>query len=243
VWKREQTTIAEYTFTTSGPDARYQRLRGPYFLRFFWTDASGSELALELYTIGGELIATTNIHLLSRSGDWMAVQNPSDSSLTIVYGDSSGVHATYLDKRLKVLGANINVSATRQPIGNPAAVWRNDTLFAVWQDNRNGNADIYGNWIKRVAMLSTVPATPQTAPEFTLQPNPARDRVRVTLPSSQGAELEVVDMLGKVVQTTTVSEGRSAVDVHLDGLSAGVYLVRYRSANNALLLRPLVVVH
>jgi hypothetical protein len=41
---------------------------------------------------------------------------------------------------------NRRVSASRDSIGVVAGVFRNDTLFVVWEDFRNGLPDIYGNW-------------------------------------------------------------------------------------------------
>jgi hypothetical protein len=242
-WKREQTTVAEYSFTTGGPGVHYQRILGPYFLRRFWNESTGSDMRIELYHVDGTLINANIVHLMSRTDDMMLVQHPADSSITIVYADSSGVHLTYLNRLMHNISGNVDLSATRDYVARPAAVWRNDTLFAVWEDYRNGNADVYGNWIERSALYSSASTPVSAEQKLTLQPNPAHDRIRITLPDQRGSTLAIIDMMGQVVHQIPVDAGRSVLDVSIAGLPAGFYMVRYQPQNGPAAFYRMAVTH
>jgi hypothetical protein len=242
-WKREQTTVAEYSFTTGGPGVRYQRMLGPYFLRYFWNDTTGSDLRIERYHVNGALLFANIVHLLSRTDDMTLVQRPTDSTITLVYADSSGVHLTLFNKLLWDISGNVDLSATRKYVAHPAAVWRNDTLFAVWEDYRNSNADVYGNWIKRSDIASSVSQPESMNREMFINPNPAHDRIQITLPDQTGSTLEIIDMMGQVVQQIPVDAGRSVLDVSIAGLPGGIYMVRYQPHDGPVAYYRMVVTH
>ncbi len=63
--------------------------------------------------------------------------------------------------------------------------------------------------------------------ETSVQPNPARDRMSVTVASARGGAIRcaLVDNLGRTVaeRTRWVAPGTTAVDIDLDGIPTGVY--------------------
>ena len=66
-----------------------------------------------------------------------------------------------------------------------------------------------------------------------IYPNPANDQVTVYVDNLQnGAEVRIVDMLGKTVGSYSIAGGDNKVDIDLSALAEGVYLVRIVSNNN-----------
>ena len=66
-----------------------------------------------------------------------------------------------------------------------------------------------------------------------IYPNPANEQVTVYVDNLQnGAEVRIVDMLGKTVGSYSIAGGDNKVDIDLSALAEGVYLVRIVSDNN-----------
>ena len=66
-----------------------------------------------------------------------------------------------------------------------------------------------------------------------IYPNPANEQVSVYVDNLQnGAEVRIVDMLGKTVGSYSIGRGDNKVDIDLSALAEGVYLVRIVSDNN-----------
>ena len=66
---------------------------------------------------------------------------------------------------------------------------------------------------------------------ITVSPSPAADGVRITLASTlPGTALELVDPSGKVVRTVPVN-GRASILLERNGLSSGLYLVRWSGSD------------
>lgn len=66
-----------------------------------------------------------------------------------------------------------------------------------------------------------------------IYPNPANDQVTVYVDNLQnGAEVRIVDMLGKTVGSYSIAGGDNKVDIDLSALAEGIYLVRIVSDNN-----------
>ena len=69
------------------------------------------------------------------------------------------------------------------------------------------------------------PAAVLTGSRFTVQPNPARSRVRLTLPRAPSVVVRIFDAGGKLLRSEEVI-GRNALALDINGLSPGVYFVR-----------------
>jgi hypothetical protein len=255
----KETVIEQFAFTQSAITPRYQRLLGRHFLRRYWLDSTGIDLRLEIYSLNGSLEYATTIQHHSHNDDMMILQSPRDSSVVIVSGGEGGVHLTALDKQLHMLASNITISATHGLVQHPAATFRNDSLYVVWQDNRNGNADIYGNvmdWSSIVPLTVDIPTYPtrlhpdfspdltqQLVPQFiphppAIIPNPASTIAIIELDVDGATEIkaELFDLLGAAMAAQTINateRGRVALQFDLQGLPVGVYMVRYRTATTA----------
>jgi hypothetical protein len=234
------TIINQFTLPDFSFPPQYQRLLGSYFLRRYWLDSVSRHLRLEIYTLDGILQNATTLLNYSHSSDIMILQRPVDSSLIIISGGEGGVHLTALDKHLTPLVNDLTISATHEFVRHPSALFRNDTLYFIWQDNRNGNGDIYGNgiaWSSIIQKTGDTPAvTTATGPQ--LIPNPANVATTVELDINGATEVrvELFDLLGAAMAAQTINaveRGRVALQFDLQGLPAGVYMVRYRTATTA----------
>ena len=66
-----------------------------------------------------------------------------------------------------------------------------------------------------------------------IYPNPAKEKVSVYVDNLQnGAEVRIVDMLGKTVGSYIIGRGDNKVDIDISAFAEGVYLVRIVSDNN-----------
>lgn len=61
-----------------------------------------------------------------------------------------------------------------------------------------------------------------------IYPNPAKDRVRVEWNAKERATLTLLDISGKVIQSQTLNQNYSDIDV--SRLSNGIYLIQVQSA-------------
>lgn len=75
-------------------------------------------------------------------------------------------------------------------------------------------------------------ATAPSDMNLILHPNPTEDLLHVTLPSENHATLEVLDINGKVIQTTQVQSKQTKLNV--SALSQGVYLIKYVVGGNVI---------
>ncbi|MBS1911693.1 MAG: T9SS type A sorting domain-containing protein [Bacteroidetes bacterium] len=212
--------------------ARYRRLLGPWLLRWITT---GNELYVARYDTvladaGSVHIplpgAVTNVNV----DDATVVQNPRDSGFAFVTAGTSGVWVCTFDRELRLLRDSIPVSLYRGPTARPAGVIRNDTLFVVWEDYRNNQADIYGAMIplhRRTGSIATESLNTDNANTATVFPNPANDvaTLRFSHPLLHPATLRLVDLLGRVVMEISSDAGTSVVSITTGELSTGQYLV------------------
>jgi hypothetical protein len=87
------------------------------------------------------------------------VESPVDSTIHILWESNKGVRLTRLDKYLRVLVRDSLISQTQDTVRSPAGVFRNDTLFVVWQDFRNRTTDIYGTAFVAHRVVAVPPDT------------------------------------------------------------------------------------
>ncbi len=82
-----------------------------------------------------------------------------------------------------------------------------------------------GEQVGRFALRFGAAPAATNATTLTLWPNPAQDRVQVTL-SGTAKELTVFDAVGRVVRTLALAAGQTSASFDVRGLPAGVYSVR-----------------
>jgi hypothetical protein len=82
-----------------------------------------------------------------------------------------------------------------------------------------------------------IPATTRNNINWTVAPNPARDRAQVTIDVNTASTIAIslTDVSGRVVRTVPAAilpAGTNKVNISLDGLSAGVYSLRILSGSD-----------
>ena len=85
----------------------------------------------------------------------------------------------------------------------------------------------YGFELKDGANFDFIGVQAAEAAEFIVYPNPANDRVFVTVSrvAHNNAQVEIVDMTGRTVARQNVADGKAEINV--SNLQKGVYFVKY----------------
>jgi hypothetical protein len=181
-----------------------------------------------MYTIGFDgVIADTSapVTVPAGSAGYAITQNPTDSGFAVVFsGPSASV--TLLDKHLNILQQGIPFTGSKDS-RNPSAAFRNDSLFIVWEDYRNGAPDIYGSALKVATSLSVEPPQERAAAHriTSVIPNPANGSAAIEL-SSTGGTIEVIDSYGELRLRVPVASQRAVIDTR--GLPSGMYRIVLR---------------
>jgi hypothetical protein len=257
----DSTPGMSFTFPTEEDTAntRYQRLLGDHFLRHFathWRDSSGImvdvTLALELYDLSGHLLKRATI---TRPGPWLdytIVQRPRDGALVLLTGAPDGLHAALLDSGLGIFAADNIICAPGTRVAAPSAVVRGDMLYAVWEDYRNGNADIYGAaWempseiahtgepdIPLAALAATISATPVPADHQVTLTFTLREPSRISIDLFDVAGRDVLQM-----QSVRFDAGDRSLRLQVADLRPGEYLALVRDDRGGSSSMKLLVVH
>ena len=90
--------------------------------------------------------------------------------------------------------------------GEVVRIWSNITYYAIWQDSASA------------AAIETVDDS-----EVRLWPNPAHDKVNITLTDGSAAQIVLYDRLGRVMLQRDILKDDQ---IDLSGLPAGLYAVR-----------------
>lgn len=233
----DNNVLYDFPLPLEAGNASVTPLSGSTFLRAYRVDSGSNILILETYGIDGVLLAEGRLNASTGRvfiSETSYLQRPTDSAIAILRGtEDDGVHVTLLDKHLQVIVPDTVVSATRGKAINPSGVFVGDTLHVVWEDYRNGEADIYGNSVVTSPGPTSVAITLDA--ECVLQaeamPNPAGGyfRLRFNRPVAPGTELELCDMLGVPVWHGEMAAGTSTAHVPLHGQRSGTYRLRWRS--------------
>jgi hypothetical protein len=247
IWYAGRDTLRQFLLPLIAFPPRYIRLLGPYVLRSYVNNNGMWWTNLEVFTIGGMLQAIREIHFSASPAGFYYVQNPTDSGFAVIAATNQGVRATFLDKRLNILQSDVRISATADSVRNPAAVFRNDTLFVVWEDYRNGNSDIYGNWLPvqtRSAVDEEFAEGRKSALQIvSIQPNPASRTATVELShaASRPSSFEIIDSYGEVRMRLPVEAGSSSITLDVSPLPNGMYIASMRDSRHE--AKRFVVIH
>ena len=76
-------------------------------------------------------------------------------------------------------------------------------------------------------------------PQITLFPNPAEHIVSVGIEGTMAEQVSLVSLLGRELWSSPVTDAKAPIDIDLDGLAKGVYLVKVRSASRTYTRRDL----
>jgi len=76
-------------------------------------------------------------------------------------------------------------------------------------------------------------------PEISIYPNPAKDRIYFKgLPEGWYSEIEIIDISGKIVREQEPIRSGESIDIQ--GLEAGIYVVRLKSGNTSISRKILI---
>lgn len=228
------------TYAMPAPPERayYQRLIGPYFMRFF-SLGSDDMWQLEKYHVQGERVAQVQVRFPHLAQLPSITQNTLDSTVALVFGTyTNGIHTTLLTNNLQVIVADTMVGQWRGKALNPSGLFVGDTLFIAWEDYRNGKPDIYGNSFVPPSAPVRTTSVQETAQQTTtlsasVQPNPAHDVLHLQFNSllEADATIQLFDVTGRLAWSGSLHKGTSAQTIFLTGLRNGVYHLHWNSGH------------
>lgn len=77
---------------------------------------------------------------------------------------------------------------------------------------------------------------------FSVYPNPVSSELTIEIPSNQwNAAIEIVDLVGKTVYTSSMSASQSTVKVNTTNLTTGVYQVKVQTNDGRIAVQKIVV--
>jgi hypothetical protein len=183
----------------------------------------------------------------------------------MLWGGAKGVRGTFLTRELETVRQDSAISVGQGRVRHPSGTFRNDTLFVVWEDYRNGTADIYGNWHYISGTTASVEETagqpgdghghdsltqaarPTTLTILSVIPNPAftSSTVSFSLPEPSGVAFDLFDAMGRLAwhrDAETRPAGTNSWDVDAVGLPGGIYTAVIRAGSGSAIAR-LVLFH
>jgi hypothetical protein len=224
---------------------RYQRITGDRFIRSY-VSSDTTKYVLEIYDMTGTLTKTVQLPWGYAPTSYFITENrrpavEDDATFAVISAGTSGVHAQLLRddftplKPLEKISTGVDSTAYA-----PAGTFLNDTLFVVWQDSRNGDADVYGrafNYRPHTIVDTTEGVEDVARGQIgvgSIAPNPASRfvAVDVTLPIAASVDIEMVDLTGRMVKKQSgqiLSEGRHVINLDVQDLATGTYSLVIRA--------------
>ena len=242
----------------------FRRLYGPRFLNITVSD-SLLDARLEIFSLRGVREVGGVMQGSRGYRDPVIVESPIDSSIHIIWTADDGIRLTRLDRYLNIAVRDSLISSGPGKL-NPAAVFRHDTLFVVWQEERNGPSDIYATtWTApllrgtppRVEDTSSSPDTPEPLPTTAvtghtamvaisaITPNPA-DQIAtlfIELAEPADAVAEILDMTGQVLirRQKRFDRDSGRWDIDISDLTSGLYIIAVHADGDVALTKLLVM--
>ncbi len=256
--ERDGDTIGRFDLTRlDGSVTRV--LRNGDILRHAQLPREGSRpirFVVERWSVDGARRAARTIEIPTAMADPVMIESPEDSSLMLLYV-RDGVRMTRLTRSLDPAVQDSLISSARSGISHPSAVIVGDTLYAVWEDTRNGAPDIYGNRVALTPMRDTTadttggPAARITEHDAVMRgvssidgvyPNPASGDAYVEARIVEAGTIELIDALGRVALSVPVAgwRGVQRITLPVSELRSGAYLVRLRGGGTTAIARLMV---
>jgi len=92
------------------------------------------------------------------------------------------------------------------------------------------------------SLYTGISESPRPTTDFDVFPNPANNILSVELPVNPcGAEIELFDMVGKLLLAVRVSPNHKKADIDISGFKPGVYFLRFRNGDRVTGMKKVVV--
>ena len=223
----------------------WQREPGESLLHVALDTAAGA-LHVERYSTGLALIGAARFDIPRDAEDLSLAIDRDDSSLALLYATRSGVRLIHLARDLSLRNHNGLVFATTDSVANPTGVFLRGRLHVVWEDVRNGDADIYGR-VLDAPFSGIVERRSEAVPlTLTVRPNPVSGLATIVLAGNVTSmtRLMLYDVLGNLVRDEdggeeTADDARSMV-LDVSGLAPGMYMLSVKAGDGAV-VRPIIV--
>lgn len=221
---------------------RYQRISGDRFIRSYITDDS-TAYVLDIYNVNGTMEKSVQLPWGVAQPSYFITENvkaelEDDVRFAIVSAGPPGVHLQMLRDDFTTINDRVKLnSGTDTTAYAPAATFKEDSIYVVWQDERNGDKDIYGRAYSYRPSTHAVGEEAEAGRRMavsSIAPNPSTGDITVDLmiPRSSALAVEVIDLTGRVVhreERPVGPEGRRTIDLDLRHLVAGSYRVVVRA--------------
>ena len=114
---------------------------------------------------------------------------------------------------------------------------RNDTVYAVWGDTRNGKLNI---WFSRKDLSSgnvAVTELVNNLKPISFYPNPTKSLIHINFGGNdlKDASIQIIDVLGKVIYKKTITTQKHTVD--LSNYPNGNYFIKFKNKQGSKVLQ------
>ncbi len=230
------------------------------------TDAD-SVLRLAVYGADGARRFRRDVLRIAAPNSCLVRQDTASGTIAIIAGGNGGVRGIILGSDLSGYGGILQLSQTRDSVGSVAATFSGDSLLVVWEDFRNGIANLYlaSNPNALRTSRDTVPnvqpddnpphdiGPPRDPPRdpplsgpivVDVWPNPASERLQVhcLVTYRDPVRMWFTDEIGREVGIRTWLEPGETTEVDVSGLRPGLYWIHTGGGQTVDRALPVVVV-
>lgn len=161
---------------------------------------------------------------------WRDRRNSSDSSYqteTEIWATYRGHDSADFVPNFQITSQAVSHNTDLEEAGNDfmCIQLQNDTLSATWGDARDGEINI---WFQRMrtdgTILSARPIATETIPALSIFPNPTTSSL--TIKGMIIEQIEIYDSQGKRVWLEKASDGKTELQINLEGLPPGSYILQ-----------------
>ena len=175
------------------------------------------------FDIDGDLLVT-----------WRDRRNGADSTYATdseIYGAIRWKDSVDFSTNFRISDTIIAYDTILEAKGNDfmCTVFLNDTLNAVWGDNRDGNVKI---WFHKMAINGTTVSIHELSneilPEIKIFPNPTFSVLKII--GENITQIDVCNQEGKILLTKKYSNQKIPINLFLDNLSDGLYFLHIKTS-------------
>ena len=196
-------------------------------MRLAAVDTPATKFTLDLFDLNGELRHSVTVTPMLPAWHPTVVQYPADGSLLLMWGSPAGVRMYHFTRDLNVMRTEFQASEHADTARYPAAAFRNDTMFLVWERTVNATRDLMGTILQRNQISDAPIASPPIALPLIryIHPVPASDQLRVGVHGAGATKLWLYDLRGIHLMEATADAGAQEITVNTSTLTPGIYLL------------------